>query len=62
MQDLTYSPKKDGVQTRDGVWRQFPSGQHDVSEVEGGVVNAAELHVGTRSNKMTQRGSDPAQR
>ncbi len=39
------SQKQDGVQTRDGIWRQFASGQHDVSEVEGGVVNTAELHV-----------------
>lgn len=62
MQDLTYSQKQDGVQTRDGIWRQFASGQHDVSEVEGGVVNAAELHVGVGRDEMTQRGSDPAQR
>lgn len=62
MQDFTYSQKQAGVQTRDGIWRQFAGGQHDVSEVEGGVVNTAELHVGIGRDKMTQRGSNPSQR
>lgn len=45
-----------------GVGGQLAGGQHDVPEVEGGVVDAAELHVRVAGGEVAQRRDDPAQR
>lgn len=49
------------VCTWDGVRWQFPGGQHDVSEVEGAVVDATQLHMGAARHKMAEGRGDPTQ-
>lgn len=46
--------------TWDSVGGQLPRGQHDVAEVEGGIINGAELDARARGLGVAQRGADPA--
>lgn len=46
--------------TWDGIRGELARGQHDVSEVKGGVVDGAELDPRLSELGMTQRRADPA--
>lgn len=46
--------------TWDGIRGQLARGQHDVPEVEGGIVDGAELGAGAGGQGVAQRGADPA--
>ena len=45
--------------TWDGVGGQLARGQHDVAEVEGGIIDGAELEARGRGLAVAQRGADP---
>lgn len=55
-------PPQHAARTWNGVGGQLARGQHDVPEVEGGIVNRAELDTGAGGRGMAQWGADPADR